>query len=104
MPAFADAENLWTCTVSFFVSSPSPRTLTGIVPPRTRPFSTSAFTDTVSPEVLADKGLIRGGDKPVKILAAGELAKKLTVQAHAFSKNAQAGIEAAGGSCEVVTS
>ncbi|MEE4270163.1 MAG: 50S ribosomal protein L15 [Thermoanaerobaculales bacterium] len=60
--------------------------------------------DTVSPEVLEEKGLIRGGSKPVKILASGELGKKLTVQAHAFSKNAQASIEAAGGCCEEVTS
>jgi large subunit ribosomal protein L15 len=60
--------------------------------------------DTVSPQLLEEKGLIRGGSKPVKILAAGELGKKLTVQAHAFSKNAQASIEAAGGSCEEVTS
>lgn len=59
--------------------------------------------DTVTPEVLAEKGLIRGGSKPVKVLASGELGKKLTVQAHAFSKNAQAAIEDAGGSCEVVT-
>jgi len=60
--------------------------------------------DTVSPQLLEEKGLIRGGKKPVKVLAAGELSKKLTVQAHAFSKNAQASIEAAGGSCEEVTS
>ena len=46
--------------------------------------------DTVTPEILADKGLIRGDKKPVKVLAAGELGKKLTVQVHAFSKNAQA--------------
>jgi large subunit ribosomal protein L15 len=59
--------------------------------------------DAVSPETMVEKGLIRGGDTPVKVLAAGELGKKLTVQAHAFSKNAQARIEAAGGSCEVVT-
>ncbi len=59
--------------------------------------------DTVTPEVLVEKGLIRGGSKPVKVLASGELGKKLNVQAHAFSKNAQATIEAAGGSCEVVT-
>lgn len=58
--------------------------------------------DEVSPELLADRGLIRGGDQPVKVLASGELGKKLTVQAHAFSKNAQASIEAAGGTCEVV--
>lgn len=59
--------------------------------------------DTVTPELLVEKGLIRGGKKPVKVLASGELGKKLTVQAHAFSKNAQATIEAAGGSCELVT-
>jgi len=59
--------------------------------------------DTVSPELLAEKGLIRGGKKPLKVLASGELGKKLTVRAHAFSKNAQAAIEAAGGSCEMVT-
>jgi large subunit ribosomal protein L15 len=60
--------------------------------------------DTVTPEAMTEKGLIRGGDKPVKVLAAGELGKKLSVRAHAFSKNAKAGIEAAGGSCEEVTS
>ncbi len=59
--------------------------------------------DSVTPELLVEKGLIRGGSKPVKVLASGELSKKLTVQAHAFSKNAQATIEAAGGSCETVT-
>lgn len=60
--------------------------------------------DTVGIDELVDKGLVRGGAKPVKILAAGELGKKLTVRAHAFSKNAKANIEAAGGSCEEVTS
>jgi large subunit ribosomal protein L15 len=59
--------------------------------------------DTVTPELLAEKGLIRVGKKPVKVLASGELGKKLTVQAHAFSKSARASIEAAGGSCETVT-
>ena len=38
-----------------------------------------------------------------KILAKGELSKKLSVQAHKFSKSAQEIIEKAGGSCEVVT-
>ena len=60
--------------------------------------------DTVDIEKLTENGLIRGDKKPVKILAAGELSKKLTVRAHAFSVNAKASIEAAGGSCEEVTS
>jgi len=58
--------------------------------------------ETVSPEQLVGKGLIRTGGEPVKILAAGELTKKLTVQAHGFSESAKAAIEKAGGSCEVL--
>ena len=60
--------------------------------------------DTVSPEVLVEKGLVRGGKRPIKVLADGNLSKKLIVQAHKFSGSARAGIEKAGGSCEVVTS
>jgi large subunit ribosomal protein L15 len=59
--------------------------------------------DTVSPEALVDRGLIRKGEQPVKILGAGELTKKLTVKAHKFSSAAQASIEKIGGSCEVVS-
>ena len=58
--------------------------------------------DTVSPQTLADRGLVRSGGGPVKVLGDGELNTKLTVQAHKFSKSARAGIEGAGGSCEVV--
>jgi large subunit ribosomal protein L15 len=60
--------------------------------------------ETVSPEQLIGKGLVRTGAERVKILAAGELTKKLTVQAHRFSESAKAAIERAGGSCEVLTS
>jgi large subunit ribosomal protein L15 len=60
--------------------------------------------DTVSPDVLSDRGLIREDSRPVKILGGGELNKKLTVQAHRFSASARAMIEKAGGSCEVVES
>jgi large subunit ribosomal protein L15 len=58
--------------------------------------------DTVSPEVLGMRGLLRRKKRPVKILGDGELTKKLAVQAHAFSATARASIEKAGGSCEVV--
>jgi len=60
--------------------------------------------DTVSPESLIEKGLARGGNRLIKVLADGDLSKKLIVQAHKFSGSARAGIEKAGGSCEVVTS
>jgi large subunit ribosomal protein L15 len=59
--------------------------------------------DTVSVETLVEKGLVRGR-KPVKVLGDGELKKKLTVQVQKFSASAKAGIEKAGGRCEVVTS
>ena len=60
--------------------------------------------DTVSVETLIEKGLVRGGKRPVKVLGDGELTKKLTVQVQKFSASAKTGIEKAGGSCEVVTS
>lgn len=55
---------------------------------------------TVTPELLADVGLIRKADQPVVILGRGELTAKLAVQAHRFSKSAQEKIEGAGGSVE----
>jgi len=57
---------------------------------------------TVTPEVLAEKGIIRNAKLPVVILGDGELDRALTVQAHRFSANAKAKIEAAGGVAEVL--
>ncbi len=51
----------------------------------------------VTPESLKAAGLATRRDIPVKILGRGELSKKLTVSAHAFSKSARAAIESAGG-------
>jgi large subunit ribosomal protein L15 len=64
----------------------------------------NVFTDgeLVSPEALRDKGLIKETVKDVKILGSGELERKLTVKAHAFTAGAVAKIEARGGSVEVV--
>ena len=58
--------------------------------------------DTASLEMMALKGLVNKGSKPVKILGTGELTKKLTVEAHKFSNTAQTSIEKIGGACEVV--
>ena len=55
----------------------------------------------VTPASLKEKGLAKRSD-PVKILAKGEISKKLTVQAHAFSAAAKEKIEAAGGSCQTL--
>jgi large subunit ribosomal protein L15 len=58
---------------------------------------------TVTPELLAEKGLIRDGSKPLVVLGGGELSTKLTVQAHRFSKSAAEKITKAGGSTEPLT-
>ncbi len=55
----------------------------------------------VTPETLKEHGLAKRSD-PVKILARGEISKKLTVRAHAFSAAARQKIEAAGGTCETL--
>jgi large subunit ribosomal protein L15 len=55
----------------------------------------------VTPEALRDAGLAKRSD-PVKILARGDLSKKLTVRAHGFSAAARQKIEAAGGVCETL--
>jgi large subunit ribosomal protein L15 len=57
--------------------------------------------DEVTPESLRKAGLAKRRD-PVKILARGEISKKLTVKAHAFSATAKEKIEAAGGTCELI--
>lgn len=57
------------------------------------------FEGEITPELLADKGLVRTG-LPVKILGDGEISAAVTVKAHHFSRSARAKIEAAGGSCE----
>jgi large subunit ribosomal protein L15 len=57
--------------------------------------------DEVTPESLKAAGLAKRRD-PVKILARGELKKKLTVRAHGFSAQARDKIEAAGGTVEFI--
>ncbi len=56
----------------------------------------------VTAALLEEKGLIRDCKYGLKVLSNGELTKKLTVQAAAFSGSAKAKIEEAGGKAEVV--
>ena len=56
----------------------------------------------VDETVLRAIGTSKGRGHGIKILGTGEITKKLTVAAHAFSATARQKIEAAGGSCEVV--
>ena len=57
---------------------------------------------TVDFERLVSAGLLHASAAPVKILGTGDLNRKLTVRADAFSASARAKIEAAGGTCELI--
>ena len=59
--------------------------------------------DTVNLDSLVKKGLLFKPKFPLKILGNGEVKVKLKVQAHAFTKVAQQKIEAAGGTCELIS-
>lgn len=66
--------------------------------------SLNCFEDgaQVDLEALMSAGILKKAGDSLKILAGGEISKKLTVKADAFSEAAKAKIEAAGGKAEVV--
>ena len=66
--------------------------------------SLNSFDDGARVDIAALRkaGLANGPVQRIKILGDGELSKKLTVTAHAFSASARTKIEARGGSCEIV--
>ena len=62
-------------------------------------FADGAVVDV---EALINAGLVKKALDGVKVLGNGEISKKLTVKANAFSESAKAKIEAAGGKAEVI--
>ena len=62
-------------------------------------FENGAVVDV---ESLKQVGLVKNSFDGIKILGNGELSKKLTVKADAFSESAKQKIEAAGGNAEVI--
>ena len=58
--------------------------------------------DVVTPESLVEKGLLKNTKIDVKLLASGEVTKKLTIRVHAISASAREKIEAAGGTVELL--
>jgi len=56
----------------------------------------------VTPELLIETGVVSNEKAGIKILAKGNVEKKLTVRAHKFSAAAKEAIEAAGGTAEVI--
>ena len=65
--------------------------------------SSLAANTEVTLNSLIESGIVTTNDGPLKILGNGELSVPLNVKAAAFTKSAAQKIEAAGGSCEVIT-
>lgn len=57
---------------------------------------------TVDAAALAEKGIIKKANRPVKVLGNGKLTKKLTVKLNAFSASAAEKINSVGGKAEVI--
>ena len=66
--------------------------------------SLNAFAagETVTPESLLDRGIVRVMHDGLKVLGNGDLQVAVTVRAHAFSKSAEEKITKAGGKAEVL--
>ncbi|MCX7926369.1 MAG: 50S ribosomal protein L15 [Fimbriimonadales bacterium] len=58
--------------------------------------------DTVTPELLKERRILRKLKDGVKVLGVGEISFPLTVHAHAISESARAKIEAAGGTVHLL--
>jgi len=58
--------------------------------------------DVVTPEILKERGIIKNSLCGIKVLANGNLDKKLTIKAHRYSSKAVTKIEEAGGKAEVI--
>ena len=56
----------------------------------------------VTPALLKESGVVRQSKALIKVLARGEISKKLAVKAHRFSAKASQAITDAGGSVEVI--
>jgi len=57
----------------------------------------------ITPELLKEKGLVKGVVDYLKILGQGEIKVPVYIKAHAFSKSAEEKIKSAGGKCEIIT-
>jgi len=75
---------------------------TETVPVNVRDLDRFEAGDEVTPESLAEKGIIKNTKIDVKVLGTGEISKKLTIRVHAISAGAREKIEAAGGTVELL--
>jgi large subunit ribosomal protein L15 len=75
---------------------------TATVPVNVRDLDRFEEGDVVTPESLVEKRLIKNTRIDVKLLATGEVSKRLTVRLHGVSAAARAKVEAAGGTVELL--
>lgn len=75
---------------------------TSTVPVNIRDLDRFEAGDVVTPEALVEKRLIKNTKTDVKLLAVGDISKKLTIRVHAISATAREKIEAAGGTVELL--
>ena len=78
---------------------PSHKEIVGINLSALDRFEDGAVVDV---DALVESGVVRNPKDGVKILGNGDITKKLTVKANAFSTSAKEKIEAAGGTAEVI--
>jgi large subunit ribosomal protein L15 len=57
---------------------------------------------SITPELLKEKGMIKGTINYLKILGKGEIKIPVHIKAHAFSKSAEEKIKSVGGKCEII--
>lgn len=58
--------------------------------------------DTITPDILIERGIIKNLKDGLKVLGEGEISKPVTIKANAFSSSALAKITAAGGKGEII--
>jgi large subunit ribosomal protein L15 len=58
--------------------------------------------DTFTPDQLLALGVVRKAEEGLKVLGNGQLTRKITVEAHQFSKSALEKIQQAGGTAQVI--
>ena len=58
---------------------------------------------SVTPAVLAERGIVDNVKDPIKLLGLGSLSKRLTIEVHQASGTARAAVEAAGGTLSLLT-
>ena len=59
--------------------------------------------DTFTPESLVESGVLKKLNSGLKVLGNGELTRKITIQAHLFSKSAIEKIQKLGGAAEIIS-